>query len=231
MKETIVISGPMTGLPGYNLDAFYAAERALKDLGFRVYNPAYAGEKALKKHGKVELATAPYHELLRDCISKIMESDSICLLPGWENSNGARQELAAAIDCSKKVYLYSDLVSTQAVFDWFKHDEDKINTINDLCRDANINAVNHGWWEEERSFGEIVALMHSELSEALEWARKDPEAKSNHITDFLGIEEEFADVLIRIFDYCGKKNYRLGEAVIAKMKFNLERPKKHGKRF
>ena len=117
------------------------------------------------------------------------------------------------------------------MFDWFKYEEDKITVLDDLCRDANINAVNHGWWEEERSIGEIIALIHSELSEALEYARKDPLTKSNHIVDFLGIEEEFADVLIRIFDYCGKKKYRLGQAVVEKMKFNIGRSKKHGKRF
>ena len=38
------------------------------------------------------------------------------------------------------------------------------------------NAKAKGWWDDERNDGEAIALMHSELSEALEVLRKDPEA-------------------------------------------------------
>lgn len=41
-------------------------------------------------------------------------------------------------------------------------------SLNELAKEIHQNAVEHGWWEKERSFGEIVALCHSELSEALE---------------------------------------------------------------
>ena len=40
--------------------------------------------------------------------------------------------------------------------------------LNELAREIHDNAVAHGWWDGERSFGDIVALCHSELSEALE---------------------------------------------------------------
>ena len=40
--------------------------------------------------------------------------------------------------------------------------------INDLIKEAHENAVAHGFWEEERPFAELIALMHSDLSEALE---------------------------------------------------------------
>ena len=40
--------------------------------------------------------------------------------------------------------------------------------INEVAKQIHENAVEHGWWDEERSFPEIVALCHSELSEALE---------------------------------------------------------------
>lgn len=40
--------------------------------------------------------------------------------------------------------------------------------MNKFAAEVHQNAVEHGWWDEERSFGEIIALCHSELSEALE---------------------------------------------------------------
>jgi NTP pyrophosphatase (non-canonical NTP hydrolase) len=85
----------------------------------------------------------------------------------------------------------------------------------------------HGFHEEPKNFGEIIALMHSELSEALEsYRRGDP--LSDHIPEFTGVEEEFADVIIRLLDNAHHFNLRVPEAVIAKMAFNESRPYKHG---
>lgn len=77
--------------------------------------------------------------------------------------------------------------------------------------------------------GEMIALMHSELSEALEYYRKG-NGPSDHIM-FSGLEEEFADVIIRILDTAHKMNLHLGAAILAKMNFNESRPYKHGKKF
>lgn len=41
-------------------------------------------------------------------------------------------------------------------------------SLNELAKEAHQIAVEHGWWDKEPTFGELVALMHSELSEALE---------------------------------------------------------------
>lgn len=91
-----------------------------------------------------------------------------------------------------------------------------------------IHACNEvqGFWESE-NVGEKIALMHSELSEALEADRKD--LPSDHIAPFRGVEEELADCMIRILDFAGHFNLRLGEALVAKLHFNLSRPYKHGK--
>ena len=85
-----------------------------------------------------------------------------------------------------------------------------------------------GFWECD-NFGEKIALIHSELSEALEAHRKN--LPSDHIVGFPGVAEELADALIRIFDLAGKLQIPLGEALMAKLQYNLSRPYKHGKAY
>jgi len=103
-------------------------------------------------------------------------------------------------------------------------------------------ARDKGWWDsclpagrknsselfpKLRNTGEAIALMHSELSEALEYARKG-NGLSDHIPQFLGVEEEFADVIIRIMDFAEANNLDVAGAIIAKAKFNQGREKMHG---
>ena len=86
-----------------------------------------------------------------------------------------------------------------------------------------------GFWESD-NIGEKVALIHSELSEFLEYHRKgDPE--SDHIPGLPGCSEELADVVIRVFDLAAHLGINLGDAIIAKSQFNLTRPFKHGKAY
>ena len=40
--------------------------------------------------------------------------------------------------------------------------------MNMFAKEVHENAVNHGWWDEERSFGELIALCHSELLQVRE---------------------------------------------------------------
>ena len=83
------------------------------------------------------------------------------------------------------------------------------------------------------NLAEKIALIHSELSEALEFARRGPinETMSEKIPDFTGVEEELADVLIRVGDLAAALDLDLDRAVLAKMSYNASRAYKHGKKF
>lgn len=91
-------------------------------------------------------------------------------------------------------------------------------------------ALQKGWYETERNDGEAIALMHSELSEALE-ALRIGNPGSKKIQGFSQVEEELADVIIRIMDYAGANNLNIAEAIISKANYNIGRDHKHGKRF
>jgi NTP pyrophosphatase (non-canonical NTP hydrolase) len=93
-------------------------------------------------------------------------------------------------------------------------------------------AVRKGFWEEglDRNNGEMLALIHSEISEALEAIRhKNP--PDDKIPEFSGVEAELADCIIRIMDMAPARHWRIGEALVAKMAYNEGRPYKHGKEF
>lgn len=90
-------------------------------------------------------------------------------------------------------------------------------------------AKRKGFWDEARNKAEMIALMHSELSEMLEAVRKPgPDA---HCPEFAGEAIELADLLIRAFDYAAGHGIPLEAALKAKLRFNLTRPYKHGKKF
>lgn len=92
-----------------------------------------------------------------------------------------------------------------------------------------IMALNQAMAGPHWNPGEKIALMHSELSEGLEGIRKPQ--PDQHLTSFPSDLVEMADCVIRIFDYCAKKGYDLGAAVVGKHSYNMTRPYKHGKKF
>lgn len=105
--------------------------------------------------------------------------------------------------------------------------------IEELCSIINDWATKKGWNDPEDSLShkaEQIALMHSELSECLEYLRKKEQpAMDDKVPELTGEAAELADVLIRIFHYCGKRGIDLGEAVRLKHQFNITRPYRHGK--
>lgn len=100
-----------------------------------------------------------------------------------------------------------------------------------LSRQIHAWAKEKGFYENgERNTGELIALMHSELSEALEGYRTG-NPPDEHCPNFSSELIEYADTIIRILDTCAYKEYEIGAAIMAKMAFNETRSRKHGKVF
>jgi len=118
------------------------------------------------------------------------------------------------------------------------------NTINNLKSDVYADNVNAGWYSDpktgerlERNIGEMLMLIVSEVSEAMEGYRKN--LRDDKIKHRPMIEVELADACIRIFDLAGYLDLDLGGAIAEKRKFNAtrqdhkleNRAKENGKKF
>jgi hypothetical protein len=82
----VYISGPMTGIEGFNFPEFYKAERLLRSRGVKVFNPA---QNSLE-------CGFDYADYLRFDIQAILFCDKMYMLKGWESSKGASLEKSIA---------------------------------------------------------------------------------------------------------------------------------------
>jgi len=122
--------------------------------------------------------------------------------------------------------------------------------INQLSIEIHENNKAKGFYEGEKNIGEILCLIHSEVSEALEADRKGiyipienriewvNELKNNDEfkSDFKQIvkntfEDELADIMIRVMDLAAYKNIDLESHIKAKMRYNKTRGYMHGKKY
>lgn len=100
-------------------------------------------------------------------------------------------------------------------------------SINKLADEAHDCAVEKGWYDRNREPPELLALIHSELSECLE-AFRDGGPIDKHLPGYYAVEVELADAVIRILDMAAYLNLDLGGAIIEKIRFNWCREERHG---
>ena len=92
-RETVYISGPMSGLPHFNYPAFGAMERQLVRAGYGVRNPAnIEGERLWT-----------WQQWTKAAIQLQMDADVVYMLPGWRKSRGARIERRLALILGQRV--------------------------------------------------------------------------------------------------------------------------------
>jgi len=94
-----------------------------------------------------------------------------------------------------------------------------IKSIKQWQIDIHENAKNKGWWENIRPVPELLCLIHSEVSEALEAFRNN---------DSDNFREEIADIAIRLLDLCEAFHIDLEHEIEKKHKFNQSRSYRHG---
>jgi len=107
-------------------------------------------------------------------------------------------------------------VESSVFIDYFKR----------ISKRVHLNSINKGFWDNRNELG-IIANLHGEVSEAFDaLVRNNPD--DGHCPDFTSIEVELADIIIRIMDEAQGNNYRVAEALIEKMKYNVTRSYRHG---
>lgn len=133
--------------------------------------------------------------------------------------------------------------------------------INKLASEVYENARNKGFYDQEKNIGEMLCLIHSEVSEALEADREgryfktSPNIKTWWILamadpDFIDtffadkdfkeafdahvkntFEDELADIVIRVMDLAAFKRVDLESHIKAKIRYNSLRERMHGKKY
>lgn len=100
------------------------------------------------------------------------------------------------------------------------------NSMNVLA--DSIHELNKKWWEDpetgepiERNRGEMLCLVHSEISEAMEGERKN--LMDDKLPHRPMAEVELADAMIRILDYGAGLGYDIGGAMAEKLEYNKTR--------
>lgn len=96
---------------------------------------------------------------------------------------------------------------------------------------AYLSALAHGWATMGKHVppAEMAALLHSEVSEFFEAYRANAlMLDCDKIPGVKNVEEEFADIIIRIMHYARDLDIDVAGAIVKKLEYNWSRPYRHG---
>jgi hypothetical protein len=108
----LYIAGPMTGMEDWNFPAFFDAEKQLESLGYAVENPArHDGntvEEALATVGTADNPVEKWEFYVKRDLKYLLECVGVVLLPGWQDSKGARLEVHIAKQLKMPLFILKD---------------------------------------------------------------------------------------------------------------------------
>lgn len=116
----------------------------------------------------------------------------------------------------------------ETIYNWIKSGNNTAASISRMTNDCHGRSAKAGWYNNAitgepltRNVPEMLCLIHSEISEAMEGYRKG--LMDDKLPHRQMIEVELADAIIRIFDLAGYLGLNLGSAYVEKLAYNAIR--------
>lgn len=109
LKLTYYLSGPMSGYPKYNYDAFDDAAYILRQSGIKLESPH---ENPWPHNGDQMDAPELWKIMMEKCFEQMERCQGIIMLKGWPQSRGARIEIAKGLDKNWPIYFFNRFMLT-----------------------------------------------------------------------------------------------------------------------
>lgn len=102
---TYYLSGPMSGYPDYNYEAFRVASGVLRETGVTLESPH---ENEWPDGHEAMDPSDLWGDMMEKALSQMEKCNGIILLKGWPQSKGARQELMIGMKLNWPIWYYHD---------------------------------------------------------------------------------------------------------------------------